>query len=221
MESYYNQTDIDLGASGKAGNLLATVSGRFQGKDVNQQGVLHLDNQGDQVLVTITPHLTQGPAAAAQDPNQLSSTEIRAACTLSLQRSSQAGSIWILGVPLSWEATRAHLVSWFPAGAATSAVASPAPGSRLRPHTPITLTFSKPVAKALGGHLPPVVPNTPGTWRHLNSHSIVFRPTGYGYGLGAKVGVALPAVWHSTVSAASWLAPRFVSHSFYLLALRC
>ncbi|HEY0512512.1 MAG TPA: hypothetical protein VGH73_11440 [Thermoanaerobaculia bacterium] len=78
------------GGTGKAGTLLATVSGRFQGKDVSQQGILHLDNQGSQVLVTITPHLTQGPAAAAQDPNQLSSTEIRAACTLSLQRSSQA-----------------------------------------------------------------------------------------------------------------------------------
>ncbi|HEY1521433.1 MAG TPA: L,D-transpeptidase family protein [Solirubrobacteraceae bacterium] len=112
---------------------------------------------------------------------------------VTLQRSGVAGSIWILGLPRGWEATRPALVSWFPAGAATSAVASPTPGSKIRPHTPITLTFSKPVSQALGGHLPPVLPNASGTWHQLNSHAIVFRPHGYGYGLGAKVAVALPS----------------------------
>jgi peptidoglycan hydrolase-like protein with peptidoglycan-binding domain len=112
---------------------------------------------------------------------------------VTLQRRAVAGSIWILGIPRGWEATRANVVSWFPAGASTSAVASPAPGAIIRPHTPITVTFSKPVSRALGNHRPPVLPNTSGSWRELNSHTIVFRPTGYGYGLGAKVSVALPS----------------------------
>jgi peptidoglycan hydrolase-like protein with peptidoglycan-binding domain len=113
--------------------------------------------------------------------------------TVTLQRSTVAGSIWILGLPLGWEATRPHLVSWFPTGARTAAVASPSPGTTIRPHTPITLTFSKPISSALGKNRPPVSPATPGSWRQLNGHTIVFHPTGYGYGLGAKVSVALPA----------------------------
>ena len=112
---------------------------------------------------------------------------------VTLHRSSVAGSIWISGLPLGWEATRPQLVSWFPSGAATSAVASPSPGSVIRPHTPIRLTLSKSISAALGKHLPPVSPATAGSWHQLNSHTIVFQPTGYGYGLGAKVGVALPA----------------------------
>jgi peptidoglycan hydrolase-like protein with peptidoglycan-binding domain len=72
-------------------------------------------------------------------------------------------------------------------------VASPAPGANIKPSTPITLTFSKTVKQALGSHLPPVSPNTAGTWHKVNAHAIQFRPLGYGYGLGAKVGVALPS----------------------------
>ena len=113
--------------------------------------------------------------------------------TVTLQRTAAAGSIWILGVPLGWESTGAHVVSWFPAGAATSAVANPAPGSAIKPHTSITLTLSKSVSQALGRNLPPVTPSGAGSWHMLNSHTIVFRPTGYGYGLGAKVTMALPS----------------------------
>ncbi len=113
--------------------------------------------------------------------------------TVTLPHNGEAGSLYILGTPLSWESTRAHVVSWFPSGAATSAVANPAPGSKIRPHTPITLTLSKTIASAFGDHLPPVLPGTQGSWHELNSHTIVFRPEGYGYGLGAKVQIALPS----------------------------
>jgi peptidoglycan hydrolase-like protein with peptidoglycan-binding domain len=112
---------------------------------------------------------------------------------VTLQRASAAGTLWLSGLPMGWETTRPSLLSWFPAGRATAAVASPAPGTKIRPHTPITLTFSKPVSQALGKSRPPVSPATAGTWHELNSHTIVFRPQGYGYGLGAHVKVALPS----------------------------
>ena len=79
------------GGTAQSGNLLATLSGRFQGQDVSQQGILHVDNQGDQVLMTLTPRLTQGPEASAKPSGQVSSTEMRAACTLNL---SPSGSGW-------------------------------------------------------------------------------------------------------------------------------
>ena len=112
--------------------------------------------------------------------------------SVTLPRSSQAGSIWLAATPRPWETAKPQLVSWFPSGPGASAVAYPSPGTTIKPTTPITLTFSKPVRKALGNTLPPVSPATEGSWHTLNSHSIVFRPTGYGYGLGAHVNIVLP-----------------------------
>ncbi len=111
---------------------------------------------------------------------------------VTLNRPAEAGSIWVAGAPRAWETAGAALVSWFPAGAAAAAVADPAPGTPIQPATPITLTLSKPVDQALGSARPPVSPVTPGAWHTVNSHTIVFRPEGYGYGLGARVTIGLP-----------------------------
>jgi peptidoglycan hydrolase-like protein with peptidoglycan-binding domain len=104
-----------------------------------------------------------------------------------------AGTLYVAGAPRAWESPTSTLLSWFPTGAAATAVAYPPPGSRIGPQEPITLTFSKPVDQALGHIQPPVSPDTPGTWHSVNSHTIEFTPQGYGYGLGASVTVALPA----------------------------
>jgi lipoprotein-anchoring transpeptidase ErfK/SrfK len=131
--------------------------------------------------------------------------------TVSLPRPGVAGSELVAAGPRSWERAHASTISWFPAGAQrASAVANPAPGSRIGPTTPITLTFSEPVGKALGGNLPPVSPSTAGSWHQANSHTITFKPTGYGYGLGAAVKVPLPSDVHvvgATGPAATWAVP--------------
>jgi hypothetical protein len=113
---------------------------------------------------------------------------------VTLPRAAVAGTVLVSATPRAWESSGARLVSWFPSGAAATAVADPAPGSTIKAGTPIMLTFSKPIAKALGSsNRPPVSPITQGVWHTINSHTIIFRPQGYGYGLGAKVAVALPA----------------------------
>jgi L,D-transpeptidase-like protein len=111
---------------------------------------------------------------------------------VTLPRSSDAGSIYVSASPRRWEDAGAAMVSWFPAGGSASAVASPVPGSQIKPSTRITLNFSKPVSKALGSDRPVLTPATPGHWRNLTSHAIEFVPDGYGYGLGAKVSIAMP-----------------------------
>lgn len=111
---------------------------------------------------------------------------------VAVSRASDAGTISVAAVPRAWESSRPALVSWFPAGQATSAIAVPAPGKQILPRTPITLTFSKPVQEVLGTGLPPVSPAGSGTWHTVSSHTIVFQPEGYGYGLGASVQVPLP-----------------------------
>jgi peptidoglycan hydrolase-like protein with peptidoglycan-binding domain len=104
-----------------------------------------------------------------------------------------AGTLTVEASLRTWEKARPAIVSWFPSGAAASAVAIPTPGSQIKPNTPITLTFSKTVAAALGTHMPPVSPATPGSWHQVNTHTIQFVPTGYGYGLSTPVSVGLPS----------------------------
>lgn len=112
--------------------------------------------------------------------------------TVTLARTAEAGTIYVAAAPRSWESSSAALVSFFPAGSATGAIANPAPGSSISASTPITLTFNKPVSQALGGSMPPVLPRTSGVWHKLTDHSIQFQPQGFGYGLGANVSIGLP-----------------------------
>ena len=111
---------------------------------------------------------------------------------ITLGHVAPAGSMTVEASLRSWETARPALISWFPAGAGASAVATPAPGTVLKPTTPITLTFNKPVGQALGSARPPVSPITAGSWRTINSHAIRFVPTGYGYGLSTPVSIGLP-----------------------------
>ena len=111
---------------------------------------------------------------------------------ITLPHSGLAGTVYMSAVPRTWEKSRTASVSYFPAGKTATALASPAPGATIKPDTPITLTFNKPVSKALGSHMPPVSPDA-GAWHTVNDHTIRFEPTGYGYGLAAKVQLALPS----------------------------
>ncbi|MDQ6745996.1 MAG: L,D-transpeptidase family protein [Actinomycetota bacterium] len=129
---------------------------------------------------------------------------------LRLRRVAEAGTLSVAAVPRTWESSSPAIVSWFPSGAAASAVASPTPGTPLQPRTPISLTFSKTVQQALGRNLPPVTPATAGSWHAVNSHTITFQPQSYGYGLGATVAVALPSgvrLVGGRSGSASWKVP--------------
>ena len=113
---------------------------------------------------------------------------------IKLKRTAPAGTALVAAAPRAWETSKAAVISWFPAGSSTAtAVSSPAPGTKILPTSKITLTFSRTVDQALGNHRPPVEPTTPGTWHTINSHTIQFQPTGYGYGLGAHVSIGMPS----------------------------
>lgn len=109
-----------------------------------------------------------------------------------LSEPSSAGTAEVAVAARSWEIPTTTAITWFPAGTKATAVATPAPGTKITPNTKITLTFSRPVRKVLGADSPPVSPRTAGVWHTINSHTIRFVPEGYGYGLGADVRVSLP-----------------------------
>ncbi len=134
---------------------------------------------------------------------------------ITLPRTASAGSIAIAAQVRTWENSGTGVVSFFPAGAAAIAQALPLPGSKITPTTKITLTFNRPVSSVLGSNrLPPVSPSTTGSWHTLNSHTIEFQPTGYGYGLAANVSIALPSgvrlvggQQSGSASSANWTVP--------------
>jgi lipoprotein-anchoring transpeptidase ErfK/SrfK len=104
-----------------------------------------------------------------------------------------AGSLAVAAAPRSWERVGAPVrISWFPAAHSPVALATPAPGATLAPTARLRLTFSKPVTDAIGTTMPKLVPATPGHWRKLDSHTIVFAPTGLGAKLGSPLSVTFP-----------------------------
>jgi L,D-transpeptidase-like protein len=126
-------------------------------------------------------------------PAHMSRTVLpRPSDTVTLPHSGPAGTVFMSASVRNWEKAKTASISYFPAGKSATAVVNPKPGTTITPATPITLTFSKPVSKVLGNHLPVITPTTPGSWHRINSHTIKFEPTGYGYGLDAKVQLALP-----------------------------
>ncbi len=113
--------------------------------------------------------------------------------SVSLGSRQAAGTILVAGAPRSWERLgKPQSVTWFPAGDAPTVAASPAPGSEISPATPLRLTFSRPVARVLGGGEPKLTPEASGSWHQVDSHTLVFKPSGYGAGLSTDVEVELP-----------------------------
>jgi hypothetical protein len=79
-------------------------------------------------------------------------------------------------------------------------VSLPAAGTRISPATPLHLTFSRPVSEVLGSGHPTLSPGTPGRWREIDSHTLVFTPTGLGVALGSQLRVRLPRAVAVTAS---------------------
>jgi L,D-transpeptidase catalytic domain/Putative peptidoglycan binding domain len=134
---------------------------------------------------------------------------------ITLAHVGPAGSIEVAAAPRTWERLPAPLlVSWFPPGTQASAVVSPQPGTPISPATPISVTFSRPVASVLGPARPRLQPAAAGSWHTIDSHTIVFHPAGYGFGLDTPVALVLPHTVRliggqtaGAASVASWTVP--------------
>jgi len=126
---------------------------------------------------------------------------------VTIARPASAGTLAVAAAPRTWETASTTFVTWFPAGAPTMAVTDPTPGRNITATTPITLTFSKPYSQVLGGSMPKLSPDPPGTWHTIDSHKIEFKPSGYGFGLGTTISVDLPSGVQVVGGHASWTVP--------------
>jgi peptidoglycan hydrolase-like protein with peptidoglycan-binding domain len=146
--------------------------------------------------------------------------------SVTLPHTGTAGTVFVAAQIHKWESSSTAQISYFPGGGTASAVATPGPGKTIGPTTPITISFSKPVSKVLGSHTPTLTPAASGSWQKISSHAIRFTPSGYGYGLDAKVQVALPSGVRlvggqsGTATSASWTVPSgSVTRAQQILAL--
>ena len=122
-----------------------------------------------------------------------------------------AGTISVAAASRPWEELGPPVrVTWFPASNGPVVLAKPAPGARIAPLSPIRLTFSTPLS-AFGGHTPVLSPRVPGRWLVADSHTLVFRPSGFGAAFDTDETVRFPrpvrvlggSTWH--VAPASFL----------------
>jgi L,D-transpeptidase catalytic domain len=113
--------------------------------------------------------------------------------SISLGPQPAVGGVEIAAAARPWERLGAPTeVSWFPPSHSAVMVALPAAGATIGPATPLYLTFSQPVSDVFGSASPRLSPATPGRWREINSHTLVFTPTGFGAPLGSQLRMQLP-----------------------------
>ena len=112
--------------------------------------------------------------------------------SVALLAQASSGSVEVAAAARPWEELGAPVtVSWFPSTLAGAVVASPAPGTQLGAASRIRLTFSSPVAVALGGVLPTLEPAIAGRWSHPDAHTLLFTPSG-AIPLATDIHVLLP-----------------------------
>jgi lipoprotein-anchoring transpeptidase ErfK/SrfK len=120
---------------------------------------------------------------------------------LSVPSDAAAGTLQVTAAPWPWEHLAANLttVTWFsaPSGPEPVALASPAPGAATATSNgAITLTFAEPVAKILGNARPTITPAVAGLWSEPEPNTLVFTPTGFGFGPDTSVTVGFDRPVH-------------------------
>ncbi len=125
-------------------------------------------------------------------PDALTHRTLDGARSFALGAQPATGAVEVAAAARSWETVGPPAqVSWFPPSSSPVMVALPVAGTQIGPATSLHLTFSKPVAEVLGSSRPQISPSTAGSWREVNSHTLMFIPSGFGAPLGSQLRVTL------------------------------
>jgi lipoprotein-anchoring transpeptidase ErfK/SrfK len=135
--------------------------------------------------------------------------------TVRLGDLGQAGTVWVAGAARGWERPPAPtVVSWFPTGRSPKLLVSPLPNTPVAPDSPIRLRFSEPLTRLLHGRQPSVTPHVPGRWSKPDDHTLLFTPSGYGFGFHGHIRLTLPLTAElvasrrgPTTNTLSWTTP--------------
>jgi hypothetical protein len=113
--------------------------------------------------------------------------------TVTLRVHGAAGTLEVASAARSWERLGSPArVTWFPASRLPVVLAEPSRGAPIAPRTPITLTFSQPLATALGSVRPHFASAVPGEWSAPDTHTLRFTPRGFGYPFATALRLRFP-----------------------------
>jgi hypothetical protein len=73
-----------LFASTDVFNLFLTTSGQYQGSNIRQEGVIRVENQGQNVSLTYIPHFDPTVGSLSPEATRFTPEELRSACTMVL-----------------------------------------------------------------------------------------------------------------------------------------
>jgi hypothetical protein len=118
-----------------------------------------------------------------------------ATARLSVPENQPGGALQVAAAAWPWVrlATPPATIDWVvaPRGGAPVVAADPAPGStHAALDGPVTLNFDEPVARALGTTRPRLSPAIAGTWTEPGADTLVFTPSGFGFGPGTAVTIS-------------------------------
>lgn len=96
-----------------------------------------------------------------------------------------AGTAHVAVAARTWERLQPPAtVTWFPDTPRPAVISAPAEGGKLSPLGAVRLTFAEPVKTAIGDAKPTITPKTAGTFSRPDAHTLVFTPSGDGFGIG-------------------------------------
>lgn len=91
---------LDISSTGGTGStldLLATTSGTYEGRSINEQGGLRLATTGPDVRMTVIPRFGEAVTTATRGVNDFSPAEMQAACDVYLRSGEQGWTGTTLG----------------------------------------------------------------------------------------------------------------------------
>ncbi len=131
---------------------------------------------------------------------------------VSLGAQTVSGTAQVAAAPRAWERLGKPVsVTWFPKATVPVVLVSPAAGDPISPLDPVRLTFSQPVARAIGDARPTFSPAVSGTWRETDSHTLVFVPRGFGFPFDSDLHLKLPSGLSVSVGGAAATSSKAVS----------
>jgi len=141
---------------------------------------------------------------------------------ISLEPTEPSGTVEVASAARRWERLGApEKVTWFPVSRLPVVLVSPGPRRAIPPRTPIRLTFSRPLADAIGSATPQFSPHVPGRWRVVDDHTLAFLPSRLGFPFDANVRLELPRQFTissgTTTAAAQAISWRVSGASFLRL----
>jgi peptidoglycan hydrolase-like protein with peptidoglycan-binding domain len=112
---------------------------------------------------------------------------------VSLTKRTASGTVMVRSAARQWENLGpAVQVTWFPRSPLPALIASPPAKRPISPRTVLRLTFSRPLSATLGSSRPHFASPVNGRWLVADSHTPVFKPTGFGFPFASHLELQLP-----------------------------